>query len=248
MTSRMSSAARALVSLGLVFLTGCAGWRMPEGFVTADSSNNSSNNSSDNSSGNSDNSSGASADSSGDSANSSQNSADSSDSSRNSSGEGGSSDINASSNASSRQSSDNTTRQSGQSSAVVSGVGLLLTTTAATGFAIYGTVMLLTPKPSTPAVALRYLRANEDQLRQDLALGYGPTLDDLASAAEIRVEHAARFRQLLQTNRKELLDLADGELLTADRALRFLSRIGELAWADEELRRDAEDFRARHQG
>lgn len=239
---------RLWVVLTATLCTGCATSRVPTGFITAESSNQSTGNSSNDSSGPSNNSSNQSSGSSNESVESSAASRQSSGSSNNSSGPGGSSDVNASSGRSSAQSSQGSSQQSGQSSGVVSGVGLLLTTTAGTGFAIYGTVMALKPKPATPETALRYLRANEDQLRQDLALGSGPTLDDLASAAEIRLENADKFRALLQSHRRELLDLAEPSLLNAERAVRFLSRIGELAYADDTLRLDAEAFRARHGG
>ncbi|MFL5318285.1 MAG: DUF3015 family protein [Myxococcaceae bacterium] len=181
------------------------------------------------------NSSGQSGQSSGDSAKSSNGTA-------NSSNNGGSSD----SNASSKTSSQNTSRDSGNSSAVVSGVGLLVTTVAGIGVAIYATVRVVQQQAAQGKTAMRYLRSNGDQLKQDLAIGEGPALDDLAAAAEVRTEHSARFNSLLRAHRRELLELADPEKLTAERALTFLSRIGELAAADEVLREDVNSWLARH--
>lgn len=94
--------------------------------------------------------------------------------------------------------------------------------------------------------AMIYLKANQHQLRQDLALGAGPVLDDLASAAEIRREHRAHFSRLLQRNRIELLELAHAEGLTPERALRALERVGELVIADPVLHADYQSWRTKN--
>ncbi|WP_426755493.1 hypothetical protein [Myxococcus sp. Y35] len=89
-----------------------------------------------------------------------------------------------------------------------------------------------------------YLRARTHQLREDLALGAGPTVEDLAAAARIRREHLGIFGRVLRANRKELLALAESSTLTPERALAWLERVGELARADPRLEEDRRTFLA----
>jgi len=89
-----------------------------------------------------------------------------------------------------------------------------------------------------------YLRARTHQLREDLALGAGPTVEDLAAAARIRREHLGAFGRVLRANRKELLALAESSTLTPERALAWLERVGELARADPRLDEDRRAFLA----
>jgi hypothetical protein len=186
---------------------------------------------------NSNDSSQGSADSSRNSGNSTQNSLNNTE---NSSQPGGSSDPQASS----RYSSDGTTRESGQGSAIVAGAALLLSTAAGVGLAIYATVRAnrRATAEETATTAMTYLKANAHQLRQDLALGAGPTLDDLAQASGISTQNRAGFARALQRHRRELLSLAKEEGLSPERALAFLSRVGELAYAEPALRPDVERF------
>ncbi len=130
----------------------------------------------------------------------------------------------------------------------VIGVGL-----TAIGAAVYGSYTTTTKKDEKAAegpakAAAAYLRAQELQLKQDLAAGAGPTIDDLAAMAHIRRDHLPRFGQLLRANRAELLSLAEPAKLTPDRALAFLRRVGDLTRADEILAVNAESFLARHGG
>ena len=111
---------------------------------------------------------------------------------------------------------------------------------------------LLGPKEPTPPEAQArqaqaWLNANLKQLKQDLALGAGPTVRDLASAAEIRPEHLGRFGKLLQTHRADILGPAtEGTRVTLDQATRMLMTIGELTRNDEVLQEDAAAFLSRH--
>ncbi len=89
-----------------------------------------------------------------------------------------------------------------------------------------------------------YLRARTHQLREDLALGAGPTVEDLAAAARIRREHLGVFGRVLRANRKELLALAESSTLTPEHALAWLERVGELARADPRLDEDRRAFLA----
>jgi len=87
-----------------------------------------------------------------------------------------------------------------------------------------------------------YLRARTHQLREDLALGAGPTVEDLAEAAHIRRENVGTFGRLLRTHRRELLAMADSRTLTPERALAWLERVGELARSDARLDEDRRAF------
>lgn len=82
-----------------------------------------------------------------------------------------------------------------------------------------------------------WLLANELQLRQDLALGTGPALDDLAALGGIAPAHRAHFGRLLQRNRQKFLTRRD---LTPREAARIMACVGELIFADPLLRPDGE--------
>ena len=94
-------------------------------------------------------------------------------------------------------------------------------------------------KPSIEAMieARWWLLANEVQLKQDLALGAGPALDDLAGLARIAPERRAHFGKVLQKNRKLLLLPHE---VTPEQAAQLMSRVGELVLADPILRVDGE--------
>lgn len=84
-------------------------------------------------------------------------------------------------------------------------------------------------------MARAWLLANELQLRADLALGAGPTIDDLAGIAGIEPAHRAHFGQVLQKNRARLLVTHE---VTAAQAAEVMSRVGDLVMADPILRTD----------
>ncbi len=91
-----------------------------------------------------------------------------------------------------------------------------------------------------------YLAANQLQMRQDLAVGAGPFVKDLAAAAEIRADSLDRFGAVLRANRAELLALGTTDGLTSDRALEFLARVGALVKADAELNESYLSFAQRY--
>ncbi|MBE4750149.1 hypothetical protein G4177_18450 [Corallococcus sp. ZKHCc1 1396] len=93
-----------------------------------------------------------------------------------------------------------------------------------------------------------YLRARTHQLREDLALGAGPTVEDLAQAARIRRENLDVFGRLLRSHRQELLALAEAKSLTPDRARAWLERVGELARTEPRLEEDRQAFLLRQEG
>lgn len=122
-------------------------------------------------------------------------------------------------------------------------------TSAALGYALWkATLPAAIPPAAAPAevgkAAQVYLRARGHQLREDLALGAGPTLEDLAAAARIRRENLDTFGRLLRGHRSELLAMADARTLTPERALEWLQRVGELARTDPRLEEDHQAFLA----
>ncbi|WP_233585142.1 hypothetical protein [Corallococcus sp. CA054B] len=107
------------------------------------------------------------------------------------------------------------------------------------------------PSPSPKEVghaAQVYLRARTHQLREDLALGAGPTVEDLAQAARIRRENLEVFGKLLRTHRKELLMMADAKTLTPERARAWLERVGQLARTEPRLEEDRQAFLQEQEG
>lgn len=92
--------------------------------------------------------------------------------------------------------------------------------------------------------AQTYLRSRTHQLREDLALGAGPTVEELAAMARIRRENLPAFGRLLRAHRQELLALADARALTPERAIAWLRRVGEIARTDPRLEEDRRAFLA----
>lgn len=201
------------------------------------------------------NSSQGSGNSSANSNNSSANSNNSSANSNNSSqGTSNNSQDSSNSNESSRNSSNGTTNDNAQRSAVVmAGSALLIAAGVGIGLTIYSARRNVQPAEpqklqEDAQAAQAWLRANLKQLKQDLALGAGPTLDDLACAAEIRLENRTRFSRLLHRHRGELLSPLSDAQLSLQQALSVMTRVGELAVADEVLRHDADAFSRKHFG
>lgn len=93
-----------------------------------------------------------------------------------------------------------------------------------------------------------YLRARTHQLREDLALGAGPTVEDLAQAARIRRENLEVFGRLLRAHRQELLSMADARMLTPERARAWLERVGALARTEPRLEEDRRAFLQEQEG
>src|SRR6218665_1771314 len=87
------------------------------------------------------------------------------------------------------------------------------------------------PPAAVGQAAQAYLRSRTHQLREDLALGAGPSIEDLAAMARIRRENLRLFGQVLREHRAGLLSLAQPSLLTPERALEWLRRGGQLAGA-----------------
>lgn len=104
------------------------------------------------------------------------------------------------------------------------------------------------PSPQEAARAAQtYLRSRTHQLREDLALGAGPTIEELAALARIRREHLGPFGRLLRVHRLELLELADARMLTPQRAVEWMRRVGEIASTDPRLEEDRRAFLAAYE-
>ncbi len=93
------------------------------------------------------------------------------------------------------------------------------------------------PPLDAMVLARAWLQANELQLKQDLALGAGPTLEDLAGIAQIAPQRRAHFYRVLQRHHRELVPPSE---LTLVEAAEVMSRVGELVLADPVLRVDGE--------
>jgi hypothetical protein len=152
-----------------------------------------------------------------------------------------------------RASSENSGSSQSRSSEATSGPVLSATSVGVTvgglGLVIWK-VLLNTPAAPAPAEVARaaqvYLRGRTHQLREDLALGAGPTIEDLAAMARIRRENLGTFGRLLCAHRGELLALADSATLTPERALLWLERVGQLARTEPSLEEDRRAFLVAH--
>ena len=88
------------------------------------------------------------------------------------------------------------------------------------------------PTLDAMVMARSWLLANQLQLSQDLALGAGPTIDDLAGITGIAPEHRERFGRGLQKNRRALAFSHD---VTPQEAAQVMARLGDLVVADPVL-------------
>lgn len=95
--------------------------------------------------------------------------------------------------------------------------------------------------------AAMYLRDSSLQLAQDLSLGHGPVLDQLAGALQVPVTHRPTMRRLLREHRRELIELTRRELMTRPRAVQFATRFLEIVRADADLASDLERLAASQQ-
>lgn len=114
------------------------------------------------------------------------------------------------------------------------------------GVTIYAIVTTAQKNTNQNAAAEVYLRQNATQLAQDLTAGEGPTLLDLASAAEIRQADYPLFAAKVRAARAELLALADVSKLDAERAAAFMARVGDIVKGDETLVANYRAFLVRH--
>ncbi len=152
------------------------------------------------------------------------------------------------SNASSQNSAQGTaaTPSSQQSGGVLAASSLLGTTAATVGLTVYFAYWKgradAPPKAAAVQQARAWLRANHLQLDEDLALGAGPALDDLATMARVPPAHRARLGQVLRRHHAQLHPSAEPSL---DEAQQLMARVGACIFEDEVLRADGEAALAR---
>jgi hypothetical protein len=152
-----------------------------------------------------------------------------------------SSDRSSGTTAQSDQSTDESTRNSSQTESGTNFAPVFSTIGVATTVGVVAVIIWAAaakPSPQAAEAAQAFLRANRFQLQEDLALGAGRSIDDLAALARIRAGNVGRFARLLRSHRSELLALADARALTPERAVLALRRIGELAAGDPILAED----------
>ena len=152
-----------------------------------------------------------------------------------------SSDQSSATTAQSDRSTDQSTRNSSHTEPTTNAAPIFSTVGLATTVGAVAVIIWTRSAKSSPGAAeaaQAFLRANRFQLQEDLALGAGRSIDDLAALARIRAVNVPRFAQLLRSHRSELLALADARALTPERAALALRRIGELAAGDPVLAED----------
>ncbi len=232
----------AVLGLALAVTPGCTGafWGRVLAAGTCDSGNSSngdsSNGSNDSSNGSKDSS-----------ANTNDSLANTNDSSRNTADSSDTKPIQATED-SSRDTSGKSTEQT--SPRATTGPVLSTTAVAATVLVVGAFIWRRPMQARTPGeltgAAYAFVRSSATDLTVDLALGAGPSILDLADAAEISPDHLPAFARLLQRNRARLTAFLDPATLSAERAVAFLGTVGDLARADERLALDERAFLARH--
>lgn len=105
---------------------------------------------------------------------------------------------------------------------------VLLTTTGLIALAGIGSYAI-SSKDSGGKNATRYLRENAADLRQGIALGSGPVVEDLVAAFGVPTDRRSAFARELRVIRSEILSLADPATLTDERAWRFFERVKGIA-------------------
>lgn len=110
-----------------------------------------------------------------------------------------------------------------------------LTTTALTtvGIALSGIgVYVISSKGddhARSAAALQYLRQHSLQVRQDICLGHGPMVAELAKELGLTRAQGSALGVQLRKQRKEFLTLVDPTHLTSQRAWQFFDAVRRLA-------------------
>ena len=243
--------ARVVGAITLLWIAGCG---TAGGSGSGNSGNSSQSNSGSGNSGNSSQSnSGNSGSSKSGSSQSQSGNSGSGNSSQSNSGNSGSSKSGSSQSQSGNSNSSNSSGSSrssqGSQSPVVS-ITLGGATVVGLGYAIWAlarTPAVAVPPPEAVGEAAQaYLRGRTHQLREDLSLGAGPSIEDLAALAHIRRENLRLFGWVLRAHRVELLALADNATLTPERAMAWLARVGELATTQPPLQEDRLTFIQAH--
>ena len=118
----------------------------------------------------------------------------------------------------------------------------LLTTTLLMGVVVIGVPLTLTSAFGVQALNApkasmeQYLRQNQSEVREALALGQGPLVDDMSGALGLTPVERAALGRMLRREREVFGALADPTLLTPERAGLFIDHLAASMAADPALR------------
>lgn len=113
-----------------------------------------------------------------------------------------------------------------------------ITTTVAGGVAL--TVLLLDSGDS--ASKETYIRQNALALQQDITVGSGESIEDLAAAFRVSEEHLPAFASAIRSHREQLVPLTHVEKLDAKRAEQFFAIVARAMREKPALRRELEEI------
>ena len=132
----------------------------------------------------------------------------------------------------------------------------VLTTVATTAAGVGTTVMVVTlmdgrrssflETDKAEKLAEIFIRDNSLNIDQDLALGEGKIINELAAAFEIKSDMRLQFGQLLKNNRAALLSFATLKNLTPRRAGEFMRTVAAKTEQDSTFKPFMQDFRKKH--
>ena len=132
----------------------------------------------------------------------------------------------------------------------------VLTTLATTAAGAGTTVMVVTlmdgrrssflETDKAEKLAEIFIRDNSLHIDQDLALGEGKTINELAAAFEIKSDMRLQFGQLLKINRAALLSIATLKNLTPRRAGEFMRFVADKSENDSTFKPFMLEFRKKY--
>ncbi|MGM0556555.1 MAG: DUF3015 family protein [Myxococcota bacterium] len=135
----------------------------------------------------------------------------------------------------------NAAAQSSTSDEEAAAAGLLLTTTiggiTTTIGGVVLTVVLVSKDDDNKEAMKLYIQNNGIAMQQDLTMGGGETVDDLAEAFGVSESKHEAFGRALRERREALVDLADARSVDEERAGRFIEEVNAAILADEQLAR-----------
>ena len=125
------------------------------------------------------------------------------------------------------------------------GASVTTTTTGVATTLIGGGIALtviLVSNSSDSSSKEKYIRQNAVALKQDLTVGAGETVQDLAATFQVEDEDRETFARMLRERRDTLVPLTNLEKLDADRADRFFQTIVRGMQARAALRDDLREI------
>lgn len=81
----------------------------------------------------------------------------------------------------------------------------------------------------------QYMRANAVAMQEDIAVGGGRTIEDLASMCGLKPEDMSAFAKLLREQREPLIAMLEPSGLDATRAIKFAAHIEDAMRQDQRL-------------